>query len=68
MLKLCIKNGRELVEACFEMDDESKSVEILVAVGTEVFLDVIKTVTNTGKIPACITKHNVSEDARRDNG
>ena len=56
------------MEACFEMDDESKSVEIRVAVGTEVFLDVIKTVTNTGKIPACITKHNVSEDARRDNG
>ena len=68
MLKLCIKNGRELVEACFEMDDESKSVEVRVAIGTEVFLDVIETMTNTRKVPSCIKTHNVSEDARRDNG
>ena len=56
------------MEACLEMDDESKSVEVRVAIGTEVFLDVIETMTNTGKVPACIKTHNVSEDARRDNG
>jgi hypothetical protein len=59
--------GRELVEVCFEMDDESKSVELRVVVCTEVLLDVIEIVTNTGKVPACITTNNVSEDARLDN-
>ena len=56
------------MEACFEMDDESKSVEVPVAIGIEVSLDIIETMTNTGKVPACIKTHNVSEDARRDNG
>jgi hypothetical protein len=63
-----MESGREPVEACFEMDDESKSVEVRVAIGTEVFLDVIETMTNTGKVPACITTNNVSEAARPDNG
>lgn len=68
MLGLCMESGREPVEACFEMDDESKSVEFRVVVCTEVLLDVIETVTNTGKVPACITTNNVLEDARLDNG
>ena len=68
MLGLCIESGRELVEVCFEVDDESKSVEFRVVVCTEVLLDVIETVTNTGKVPACITTNNVLEDARLDNG
>ena len=68
MLGLCIESGRELVEVCFEVDDESKSVELCVVVCTEVLLDVIETVRNTGKVPACITTNNVSEDARLDNG
>jgi len=63
-----MESGRELVEVCFEMDDESKSVELRVVVCTEVLLDVIEIVTNTGKVPACITTNNVSEDARLDNG
>jgi hypothetical protein len=63
-----MESGRELVEVCFEMDDESKSVELRVVVCTEVLLDVIEIVTNTGKVPACITTNNVSEDARLDKG
>ena len=61
-------SGRELVEVCFEMNDESKSVELRVVVCTEVLLDVTEIVTNTGKVPACITTNNVSEDARLDKG
>jgi hypothetical protein len=63
-----MESGRRLVDVCFEMDDESKSVELRVVVCTEVLLDVIETVTNTGKVPACITTNNVSEDARLYNG
>ena len=68
MLGLCIESGRELVEVCFEVDDESKNVELRVVVCTEVLLDVMETVTNTGEVPACITTNNVLEDARLDNG
>ena len=63
-----MESGQELVEVCFEMDDESKSVELRVVVCTEVLLDVIEIVTKTGKVPACITTNNVSKDARLDNG